>query len=301
MGIGMENLIREYLTIMRATRGMAMRTVVAYETDLLQFARFMAARGLAAPEEVTHLVVREFLARLKEEGLAKSSVGRKLAALRSFFKYLQRRGHLAHNPMMGVATPRKEKRLPRFLSPEEVELLLAACKDGTPLARRDLAILELLYATGIRLSELVGLNLEDVDFSLACVRVMGKGGRERIVPMGRLAMAACEDYLRFVRPLLLGQGNSAERAFFLNRLGTRLSGRSVQRILARALARVALIRQISPHALRHSFATHMLENGADLRSVQELLGHANVSTTQLYTHVTRERLTTVYKKAHPRA
>ncbi|MGQ9778459.1 MAG: tyrosine recombinase XerC [Bacillota bacterium] len=297
----MESLIREYLTAMRATKGMATRTVVAYETDLLQFCRFLATRGLAAPEGVTHLVVREFLARLKEKGLAKSSMGRKLAALRSFFKYLCRSGHLAHNPMLGVATPRKERRLPRFLYPQEVELLLAACKDTTPLARRDLAILELLYATGIRLSELVGLDVDDVDFSLACVRVMGKGGRERIVPMGRPAVVACEDYLRVARPLLLGRSNPDEQAFFLNRLGTRLSGRSVQRILARALARVAVIRQVSPHALRHSFATHMLENGADLRVVQELLGHVNVSTTQIYTHVTKERLKRVYERAHPRA
>lgn len=297
----MEGLIREYLATMRATKGMAARTIVAYQTDLVQFYRFLAARGLAAPEKVTHLVVREFLARLKEEGLARSSMGRKIAALRSFFKYLCRSGHLTHNPMLGVATPRRERRLPRFLYPQEVELLLASFKDATPLARRDLAILELLYATGIRLSELVGLDLEDVDFSLACVRVMGKGGRERIVPMGRPALAACEEYLRAARPFLLARGNPGERAFFLNRRGTRLSGRSVQRILARALARVAVIRQVSPHALRHSFATHLLENGADLRVVQELLGHVNVSTTQIYTHVTKERLKRVYERAHPRA
>lgn len=297
----MEELIREYLETMRATKGIAARTLVAYETDLAQFRRFLASRGVTGPGDVTHLAVREFLARLKEEGFARSSIGRKVVAIRSFFRYLCRSGLLDQNPLAGVATPRRERRLPRFLYPHEVELLLAAPGSATALAKRDLAILESLYATGIRLSELVGLDLDDVDFSLGCVRVMGKGARERIVPMGRPALAACQDYLRSARPVLLGRGDGRERAFFLNYRGGRLSGRSVQRILARCLERVAIARRLSPHALRHSFATHMLENGADLRVVQELLGHVNVSTTQIYTHVSKERLKRVYERAHPRA
>ncbi len=297
----MDLLVQEYLETVRATRGIAARTIVAYHADLRQFCLFAQARGVTRPSEVTHLLIREYLARLKEDGLAKSTIGRKLAAIRSFFRYLCRAGVIAYNPLSGVATPRRDRLLPRFLYPHEVERLLAAPEEETPLARRNLAILETLYATGMRLSELVGLDLGDLDFALGCVRVFGKGAKERIVPIGRVALAACEDYLVLARPKLAANSHTAGKAFFLNYQGGRLSGRSVERILARYLDRIAVERRLSPHAIRHSFATHLLENGADLRVVQELLGHVNVSTTQIYTHLSKDRLKRVYERAHPRA
>ena len=257
--------------------------------------------GITRPDEVTHLLIREYLASLKESGLTKSTIGRKLAAIRSFFRYLCRTEIVAYNPLLGVATPRRDRLLPHFLYVHEVEQLLAAPEAATPLARRDLAILETFYATGIRLSELVGLDLGDIDFSLGYVRVFGKGAKERIVPIGRVALAACEDYLVSARPRLAARSQAAGKALFLNYQGGRLSGRSVERMLARYLDKIALGRQLSPHAIRHSFATHLLENGADLRVVQELLGHVNVSTTQIYTHLSKDRLKRVYDRAHPRA
>lgn len=301
--IGMDQFIDDFLKTMQLAKGAASRTVVAYATDLSQFSQFVADRGLAHPSQVNHLVIREFLASLKEQGLAKSSIGRKMAALRSFFRYLCLRGTLSASPIMGVSTPRREKRLPHFLYQQEVEILLAAPGTNTPLALRDVAILETLYATGIRLSELVRLNLNDMDFKLRCIRVMGKGAKERIVPIGRAALVACEDYLVLGRPVLAQVAGlpEPERAFFLNYQGRRLSGRSVERIVARYLAKIAFARHASPHAIRHSFATHLLENGADLRVVQELLGHVDVSTTQIYTHLSKEKLKRVYDRTHPRA
>lgn len=296
----MDQLIEGFLETIRLTKGADSKTAVAYATDLYQFNRFLGEHGIAAPEQVTHLLLREFLARLRKQNLAKSTIGRKIAAVRSFYRFLCRRGLIANNPVLGLSTPRREKHLPRFLYPEEVERLLAAPRSPAPLRLRDLAILETFYATGMRLSELVGLQLGDVDFGLGCVRVMGKGAKERIVPMGRVALAACEDYLLMGRPALAA-GRGEEPAFFLNYRGGALSGRSVERMLARYLAWIAMDRRATPHSLRHSFATHLLENGADLRVVQELLGHVNVSTTQIYTHLTKERLKRVYERTHPRA
>ena len=297
----MDQLIEDFLKTLQVAKGAASKTVIAYGTDLSQFCQFLGERGVNQPEQVTHLAIREYLAGLRELGLARSSIGRKLAAVRSFFRYLCRRGTLSLNPVLGVATPRKERRLPRFLYPHEIESLLAAPTQETPLAIRDVAILETLYATGIRLSELVGLELGDIDFSLGCVRVMGKGAKERIVPVGHVALAACKDYLLSARPVLTASCAAPIKAFFLNYRGGRLSGRSVERMLARYLERIALARKASPHAIRHTFATHLLENGADIRVVQELLGHVDISTTQIYTHLTKERLKRVYDRAHPRA
>lgn len=297
----MNLLVQEYLDTVRATGGITGRTVIAYTTDLKQFYRFLAERGVDRADGVTRLLVREFLAVLKARGLAKSSIRRKMAAIRSFYRYLCQRGLIGFNPLMGVSAPRKEKLLPSFLYPREIEVLLSAPEVDAPLAQRDLAILETLYATGIRLSELTGLDVADVDFALGCLRVMGKGAKERVVPIGRAALAACEEYLLLARPALALHSKVTGRALFLNYLGGRLTGRSVERMLARYLRKIALGRQISPHSIRHSFATHLLENGADLRVVQELLGHVSISTTQIYTHLSRERLKRVYERSHPRA
>lgn len=296
----MYHYIDDFLKTMQVAKGATSRTVVAYGTDLSQFGQFLAERGVSSPEGVTHLLVREYLASLKDQGMERSTIARKMAAMRSFFRHLCRAGILDHNPLAGVGAPRRERRLPSFLYPHEMERLLAAPDAETPLALRDVAILETFYATGIRLAELVGLNLGDIDFRLHCIRVMGKGAKERVVPIGRVALAACEDYLTLGRPRL-ADSNGGEKAFFLNYRGRRLSGRSVERMLRRYLEKIAYHRQASPHALRHTFATHLLENGADLRAVQELLGHVDISTTQIYTHLSKERLKRVYDRAHPRA
>lgn len=298
---GMEQLIKDFLETMQIARGASGHTLVAYRTDLLQFLQFLTEHGITDASQVNHLLIREYLAAMKKQGLLRSSIRRKVAAIRSFYRYLCRSGATAFNPVLGVATPRQERRLPRFLYPQEIENLLAVPRGENPLAMRDVAILETLYATGIRLAELTGLNLGDLEFDLDCLRVLGKGAKERIVPIGRYALDACRDYLYRARPILASRGSAGEKAFFLNYRGNRLTGRSVERLLDRYLRMIAVNRGASPHALRHSFATHLMENGADLRVVQELLGHVSVSTTQIYTHLSRERLKRVYDRSHPRA
>ena len=298
---GMNQLIDDFLQTMHIAKGISDHTVVAYGTDLLQFVHFLGGHDIDQIEQINHLLIREFLAFLKDEGLARSTISRKMAAIRSFFRYLCRQGLLQVNPVLGISAPRKERRLPSFLYPLEVESLLAAPERSTPLALRDIAIMETLYATGIRLSELTGLKLGDIDFDLGSVRVFGKGAKERIVPIGRVALKACREYMDEARPVLAARSQTKSKAFFLNYRGTELSGRSVERMLARYLRKIAFARQASPHSLRHSFATHILENGADLRVVQELLGHVDVSSTQIYTHLSKERLKRIYDKAHPRA
>jgi len=279
-------------------RNLSPHTQAAYRRDLAQFERFL--RDLARDEEPTldHLTpraVRRFVASLSASRFARRSVRRKLAAVKAFSRYLADEGLLPANPTAGLAGPKLERRLPVFLTTGETERLFSApTADGLP-ALRDRAVLELFYSTGIRLSELTGLRVGDVDFPNRTVRVMGKGRRERIVPFGRAAADALRRYLA-----ASGRTSRQDHAFAGAR-GGRLSGRTVQRIVARELARVSEARRLSPHVLRHTFATHMLDAGADLRAVQELLGHASLSSTQIYTHVTTDRLREVYRKAHPRA
>jgi integrase/recombinase XerC len=245
------------------------------------------------------LAVRSYLAYLRGEGISKGSMGRHLSSLRTFFGFLKREGRVAANPAKAVGTPRRERALPRTLSVAEASAVVEAKDREGPLGARDRALLELLYATGLRVSELVGLRLDDVDLSARQVRTVGKGRKERIVPFGQSAAAALRAWLK-ERPGL----SPAERdaAFlFLNARGSRLTDRSVRRVLDRAIAAAAVPRRASPHALRHSFATHLLAAGADLRSIQEMLGHASLSTTQRYTHLDVERLLQVYRKSHPKA
>jgi len=280
------------------TRNLSPHTLSAYRRDLEQFRRFLV--DLARDEEptVAHLTpraTRRFVASLAASRFARRSVRRKLAALKSFARYLASEGVIETNPTVGLAGPKLERRLPVFLSAGETERLFGAAPGNAPAALRDRAILELFYSTGIRLSELTALRIGDLDFAGRTVRVMGKGRRERIVPFGRAAADA-------VRRHLAASGRSSRGdAVFAGPSGARLCGRTVQRIVARELARVSEARRVSPHVLRHTFATHMLNAGADLRAVQELLGHASLSSTQIYTHVTTERLKEVYRRAHPRA
>jgi integrase/recombinase XerC len=286
-------------------RGVSRHTRAAYGRDLFRFAVFLSKvfwnRPLEkiAGRDVDALAVRSYIAALRADGLAKASIGRHLSALRTFFAFLKREGSVEANPAKAIATPRKEQALPRTLSVTEAGAVVEARGREGALGARDRALLELLYATGLRVSELVGLRLQDVDLSARQVRTVGKGRKERIVPFGRAAADAVKTWLR-ARAALAPTARDAD-FLFLNAHAGRLTDRSVRRILDRAMLGADVSRHASPHALRHSFATHLLAAGADLRSIQELLGHASLSTTQRYTHLDAERLLEVYRKSHPKA
>ena len=288
---------------LRDERAVSAHTRAAYGRDVRDFAAFLAREFLSKPEEkvaaseIDVLAVRSYLAYLRARGLGKSSIGRHLSALRTFLSFLRREGKVTANAARAVATPRKATTLPRTLTVEEAASVVEAPEEDEDAGARDRALLELLYATGLRVSELVGLDLADVDLSSRQLRTLGKGRKERIVPFGEKAAAALRAYLK-VRPRPKTARDAD--ALFLARTGTRLTDRSVRRILDRALRAAGVVRHASPHALRHSFATHLLAAGADLRSIQELLGHASLSTTQKYTHLDAERLIEVYRKSHPR-
>ena len=288
-------LIQAFLDYLLAQRGASQHTVRAYEADLRQFQR-LCPRWAGGDVHA----LRRYLAQLQAAGYERRSVARKLAAVRSFYAFLVREGHLARSPGRLVRTPKLPRPLPRTLSQRQAAAVVTvpAAGAGTPAGLRDRAILELMYGAGLRVSELCGLDRGDVDTGALTVRVLGKGSRERIVPFGGRAAAALAAYLSRGRPRLTGA--EPTEALWLNRAGRRLTDRSVRTLVSRSAAATG-VPHASPHTLRHSYATHMLDRGADLRSVQELLGHASLSTTQIYTHVTRERLKQVYLQAHPRA
>jgi len=285
-----------FISYLATERNVSPHTLAAYASDLAQFAEFVRREqgGRAEVGGVDHLLIRRWLALLHKDH-RKSSIGRKLAALRAFFKYLVREGRLAKNPAELVSTPKKEKRVPFHLTIDEVTALVESPRDGGLLPLRDRAILETLYSCGIRVSELTGLDVGAVDLEEGLMRVLGKGGKERVVPIGRQAREAAAAYLQ------ARNDPSPDAPFLLNARGGRLTSRSVARTLDKYILKLATVRKISPHTLRHTFATHMLEAGADLRAIQELLGHASLSTTQKYTHVSIDRLMEVYDKAHPKA
>ncbi|MEA5114168.1 MAG: tyrosine recombinase XerC [Geobacteraceae bacterium] len=292
----MKNEIDQFCRYLETERNVSAHTLKAYLTDLDLFHAFMRKElgGAAEASAVTHLHVRRYLALLHKECM-KSTVGRKLAAIRSFFKYLVREGTVKKNPAGLVSTPKKEKKIPFHLNIDEITSLVTAPKGQEMLALRDRAILETLYSSGLRVSELTSLNIGGVDLEEGLVRVMGKGGKERIVPIGSKARGALSDYLaRRDNPPF-------EAPLMLNARGGRLTSRSVGRIIERYILMLSTMKKVSPHTLRHTFATHLLEGGADLRAIQELLGHASLSTTQKYTHVSIDRLMEVYDKAHPKA
>jgi integrase/recombinase XerC len=309
----MKEQLAEFLEHLRLNDNASAHTVRAYESDLCQFLVFLAAHvGRKRAELVTtdldHHTIRAFLTDLHKRGNSRSSAARKLAAIRTFARYLRHEGVIDGDPAALVGTPKREQRLPAHLGESEMSRLLEMPDTSTPLGRRDRAILELFYASGLRLSELVGLGVEDVNLSSRVVRVLGKGSKERIVPFNRSAEAAIRAWLTDWEPLAgarrsaLGARRSAKKTpLFLNYQGTRLSTRSVDRLVRRYVAACSTRFGISPHALRHSFATHLLERGADLRAIQELLGHARLSTTQRYTHVNAAQLMDAYRKAHPKA
>lgn len=292
----MKKNVVSFLNFLSAEKNASPHTVKNYRIDLREFSIFLKEKDA---REVTYLDIRSFLAFLKGRSYSRSSISRKLACLRSFFKYLARENLLEINPAAGIQTPKREKRLPQFLNPEEMVRLLEAPAKNTWEEKRDKAILETLYSSGLRVSELVGLNQEDVDVFGGLVRVKGKGKKERIVPLGQMALKALQTYVEH-KPSR-DHRNALKAPLYLNRSGGRLSDRSIRRMILKYTRRIALNKEVSPHTLRHSFATHMLDRGADLRSVQELLGHENLSTTQIYTHVTTKRLKEAYDAAHPHA
>jgi integrase/recombinase XerC len=285
-----------FIQYLRSERNASPHTLEAYSRDLGQFAGFVRDQIDPAPtiRQVTHIHIRRYLASIHKE-LAKSSAGRKLAAIRSLFRFLLRRGMLDANPAELIGTPKKEKKLPFHLNIDEVTALVEAPKEPDVLSLRDRAILETLYSSGLRVSELTGLNIGGIDFGRGTVRVRGKGGKERIVPLGSKAAEALTGYLD-------SRGHPpVEAPLFTNARGGRLTRRSVARIVDRFMQHFVTMKKASPHTLRHTFATHLLEGGADLRAIQEMLGHASLSTTQKYTHVSIDRLLEVYDKAHPKA
>ena len=308
----MKKYVQSFLEFLRLNRNVSQNTVLAYRTDLAQFLAFLenqVGRRRIGQADLTHQNVRAFLGELYRRDSASASSARKLAAIRSFTRYLCREGYLDHDPASLVSMPKQLKKIPPHLDLDEMRELLETPDGHRPLGRRDRAILELFYASGLRLSELVGLDVEDVNLNGRLVRVLGKGGKERFVPFNRTASGAIRAYLKDRQALVriacetrIHVGiRSGSEPLFVNYRGGRLSTRSVDRLVRHYVAQSSVKRGISPHALRHSFATHLLERGADLRVIQELLGHARVSTTQRYTHVNTVQLTALYKKVHPRA
>ena len=297
--------LQQFRTFLRAGAFHKSETVVSGSTRLTtgDAERRDALRREIRPVEIDSLAIRAFVADLHRRGIARSSIARKLATLRSFFRYLCREGVVAANPAKLVSTPKQPKRLPAYLTVDEVDRLLASPGEQDPPGARDLAILELFYASGIRLSELTGLDVRDLDIREGLVRVKGKGGKERIVPVGSKATIALRRYLDRRSDLIRGskRGTTEPVALFLNCRGGRLSQRSVARIVLKYLNQSGVGPKITPHGLRHSYATHLLQAGADLRAIQELLGHSRLSTTQRYTHLNLDHLMEVYDRAHPRA
>lgn len=268
-------------------------TLLNYKLDLESFKKFIGDTGL---EKVDYLTLRKYLAVLKEKNLGTRTIGRRLSSLRSFFRFLTREGYLKVNPILVLSSPKLEKHLPAFMTEEEVTRLIESAfprNESDELGLRNRAILETFYSTGMRISELVGLDLNDIDFIGGIVKVMGKGKKERIVPIGETATSTIRKYL--------DRRKKQADALFLNKNGGRISARGVRAAVAKYIRLVGVKQGVSPHTLRHSFATHLLNRGADLRTVQELLGHANLSTTQIYTHLTTDKLKSMYDKAHPRA
>jgi len=299
----MENHLGTFLDFLSAEKGASSNTIAAYRNDLEQLAEYLKASGDGKGwEKVDRVLIQDFILNLKERKYAETTVARKVAAIRSFFGFLAAEGILADNPTEGLASPRVGKMLPKAITPNEVdELLEQPSKRATPEARRDRAMLELLYATGMRVTELVSLDLTNVslDGKNPFVRCTGKGAKERVIPIHEHATEALEEYVREARPLIVRNKN--EKALFVNRRGERLTRQGFWLIL-KGYAKAANLRDdVTPHTLRHSFATHMLRGGMPLRVVQEMLGHANISTTQVYTHLATEHVREVYEKAHPRA
>lgn len=294
----MKNLIDDFIRNLEFERNFSAHTLRAYKIDLSQFLYFLENEKCESFGAVNNLMLRKFLAYLRDHGSTKSTIGRKMASLRSLYKHLLKNGIIDHNPVEAVRIPKKEKKLPEFMDIKETVILLDAPDTGDIKGLRDKAILETLYGGGIRVSELVGINNDDVDIYSELIKVRGKGKKERLVPVGTHALESIKLYNEAKKA---SKKVVDETALFLNKYGKRLTTRSVGRLIEGYLRQTGLNKKVSPHVFRHSFATHLLDRGAGLRAVQELLGHAKLSSTQIYTHVSTEKLKKVYNQTHPRA
>lgn len=299
-----KELMKSFHNYLAYEKQYSFRTIKSYLKDIDDFFIFLGKEKVLEISDLAKKIdaseIRGYIEYLMKRGLMKRSIARKLAALRTFYRFMFKMGYIDNNPANSVSTPRQEKRLPSFLEEAEMDELLNL-PDDTPMGLRDKAIMELIYSTGLRVSELINLKLQDVLFNEKLLRVMGKGNKERIIPFGDLAEQALREYIK-IRKNLLKKGNSDLSDYlFINNLGKRMNDRVIRRIVKKYVNQLAIIKKISPHTLRHSFATHLLNSGMDLRAIQELLGHSRLSTTQIYTHLDLASLISVYKKSHPRA
>lgn len=293
--------IEDYLHFIRVERQLADNTLQSYKRDLLSYAHHVAnEQGLGSFQEVTRAHILLHLETLRHAGKSPRTVSRHISSIRSLHQFMLREKIVEQDPTVHLELPKLEQKLPKVLSIDEIDALISTPNHDKPQGVRDSALLELLYGSGMRISELIMLNLEDIHITMGFVRVFGKGGKERIIPLGRSALEACTAYLDEARPQLLGKAPKND-AFFINQRGKRFTRQGCWKLLKEHAEASGIKKEITPHVLRHSFATHLIENGADLRSVQELLGHADISTTQIYTHISKTRLSEVYKQFHPRA
>ena len=301
----MDEYLEKFLKYISLQKNYSAHTLEAYSRDLAQYFGYIksvSGDGDYGIGEFTQAGIREYIYILSNSGLKRKSIARKLASIKSFGKFLVKEGIIEKNPSSDIKTPKIEKKEPVFLSGKEIDMVMdAPVVEKSMVSYRDRAVLEVFYSTGIRLSELHGLDVDSIDFHDGVVRVFGKGGKERIVPVGRKAIEAVKKYLPLRRICLLDKNNIDEKALFVSNRGRRFGKRSIQHSVSKHLKMISEKEHLSPHVLRHTYATHMLDNGADLRAVQELLGHASLNTTQIYTHVTMERLAQAYRQAHPRA
>lgn len=290
----------DYLHFLKIERQLAQNTISSYKRDLNDYISAMENDGLQTISQIDRAVILNHLHRMKEEGMSSRTIARHISSIRSFHQFMLREKVSLGDPTVHLEMPKLEQKLPQVLSISEVDKLISVPDRGKPQGKRDIALLELLYGTGMRVSELIGLNMDDVHLSMGFVRVFGKGSKERIIPLGGGAVKACTSYLKDARPTFVANKNAAD-AFFVNMRGTRLTRQGCWKILKGYAVKAGIHTELTPHILRHSFATHLIENGADIRAVQEMLGHADISTTQIYTHVSKSRLKDVYVKFHPRA
>lgn len=298
--IGQEALA-EYIIYLKIERGLSANTVISYKRDIEKYLTFLTEKKITQLDEVSRFEILDFLQTLRQSGAADNSIIRMVSSLRKFHQYLKRESIVSDDPMQLIDTPKKASTLPKAISPQAVEQLLEAPDTTTPLGVRDRTILELMYATGLRISELVNLKLSDMHLTMGFIQTMGKGEKERIIPLGEIASQWLDHYLDGARVYLQDQSVETSEYVFLNSRGKGLSRQGVWKKVKQLALEAGIDQNVTPHTLRHSFATHLLENGADLRMVQELLGHADISTTQIYTHITKTRLKQVYSDYHPRA
>ncbi|MFZ5644097.1 MAG: site-specific tyrosine recombinase XerD [Bacillota bacterium] len=295
----MDREIKDFLNFLAIERGLAKNTVISYRSDLIFFMQCCKDKKIDPLGGNGRNAISLYLLQMKKDGMSPATISRRIASIKSLYKFLLNEGRIEKDPTENIESPRKHQRLPRVLTADEVDRLLGQPRIGTPAGLRDKAMLELLYATGIRVTELVSLQRGDINLEEGYIRCMGKGSKERIIPIGEVSAHFVEAYIQRARVKLLGEANS--KSLFLNKNGGSLTRQGFWKIIKKYAAKSNIKKEITPHTLRHSFATHLLENGADLRAVQELLGHADISTTQIYTHLTRTRLKEVHQKNHPRA